>query len=221
MDALLTHHRLPVPPLSFAAPEVASDSGGTGRSAEPAHRVGDVVGQFGGHRAGFDHGHPDIGEQFTPTPIPDEAPVTTATRSWSGQVDASQPRGDVVTRLSDLLAPHREPVADGRAGAGFGVLVGCAAHPAHGVGDQGKDGLAGEVEALGEGAHDHGWADVPQIAALGPISLTNVDQAGHRIGANAARLLLERRADRTRPATQSTLAPTLVPRRTTVRPGRT
>lgn len=60
--------------------------------------------------------------------------------------------------------------------------------------------------------------DNTSIAALGPISLTSVDQAGHRIGANAARLLLERLTDRTRPATQIKLAPTLVPRRTTATP---
>lgn len=57
--------------------------------------------------------------------------------------------------------------------------------------------------------------DNTTIAALGPISLTSVDQAGHRIGTNAARLLLERLTDRDRPATRIKLAPTLVPRRTT------
>jgi LacI family transcriptional regulator len=57
--------------------------------------------------------------------------------------------------------------------------------------------------------------DNTSIAALGPISLTSVDQAGHRIGTNAARLLLERLTDRDRPATQVKLAPTLVPRRST------
>lgn len=60
--------------------------------------------------------------------------------------------------------------------------------------------------------------DNTNVAALGPISLTSVDQAGHRIGTNAARLLLERLSDRTRPATQIKLAPTLVPRRTTAPP---
>jgi LacI family transcriptional regulator len=60
--------------------------------------------------------------------------------------------------------------------------------------------------------------DNTSIAALGPISLTSVDQAGHRIGTNAARLLLERLTDRDRPATQIKLAPTLVPRRTTTPP---
>lgn len=57
--------------------------------------------------------------------------------------------------------------------------------------------------------------DNTTFAALGPISLTSVDQAGHQIGANAARLLLERIADRTRPSAQIKLSPTLVTRRTT------
>jgi len=57
--------------------------------------------------------------------------------------------------------------------------------------------------------------DNTTFAALGPISLTSVDQAGHQIGANAARLLLERIADRNRPSAQIKLSPTLVARRTT------
>jgi LacI family transcriptional regulator len=60
--------------------------------------------------------------------------------------------------------------------------------------------------------------DNTSIAALEPISLTSVDQAGHRIGTDAARLLLERLTDRNRPATQVKLAPTLAPRRTTAPP---
>jgi LacI family transcriptional regulator len=57
--------------------------------------------------------------------------------------------------------------------------------------------------------------DNTTFAALGPISLTSVDQAGRQIGGNAARLLLERIADRTRPSAQIKLSPTLVARRTT------
>ncbi|WP_244210881.1 LacI family DNA-binding transcriptional regulator [Amycolatopsis kentuckyensis] len=60
--------------------------------------------------------------------------------------------------------------------------------------------------------------DNTTVAALGPISLTSVDQAGHHIGTDAARLLLERIADRNRPATQIKLSPKLVPRRTTAPP---
>ncbi|MFJ8718078.1 substrate-binding domain-containing protein [Streptomyces violaceus] len=53
---------------------------------------------------------------------------------------------------------------------------------------------------------------------MGPISLTSVDQAGREIGRNAARLLLEPSADRGKPSVQAELSPTLVERRTTVRP---
>ncbi|MDQ7807864.1 LacI family DNA-binding transcriptional regulator [Amycolatopsis sp. A133] len=60
--------------------------------------------------------------------------------------------------------------------------------------------------------------DNTSFAALGPISLTSVDQAGHHIGTAAARLLLERIADRSRPTAQIKLSPTLVPRRTTASP---
>ncbi|MEW2402585.1 LacI family DNA-binding transcriptional regulator [Streptomyces sp. NPDC046862] len=57
--------------------------------------------------------------------------------------------------------------------------------------------------------------DNTTFAAFGPISLTSVDQAGHEIGGNAARLLLERIADRQKAPVQVKLSPTLVPRRTT------
>ncbi|MGI5423840.1 LacI family DNA-binding transcriptional regulator [Streptomyces sp. CA-179760] len=61
--------------------------------------------------------------------------------------------------------------------------------------------------------------DNTTFAALSQISLTSVDQAGHEMGSNAVRLLLERITDRHRPSVQVTLSPTLVPRRTTARPG--
>ncbi|MFF4213189.1 substrate-binding domain-containing protein [Streptomyces sp. NPDC001796] len=57
--------------------------------------------------------------------------------------------------------------------------------------------------------------DNTTFAAFGPLSLTSVDQAGREIGDNAARLLLDRIADRKRPTVQVKLSPTLVPRRTT------
>ncbi|WP_405718018.1 LacI family transcriptional regulator [Streptomyces sp. NBC_01537] len=60
--------------------------------------------------------------------------------------------------------------------------------------------------------------DNTTFAAFGPISLTSVDQAGHEMGKNAVRLLLERIADRGRPSTKVILSPTLVPRRSTARP---
>jgi LacI family transcriptional regulator len=53
------------------------------------------------------------------------------------------------------------------------------------------------------------------LAGFRPISLTTVDQAGHRIGATAARLLLDRIADPARPAAQVRLTPTPVVRATT------
>jgi len=60
--------------------------------------------------------------------------------------------------------------------------------------------------------------DNTTFAAFGLISLTSVDQAGHEIGRNAARLVLERIADRHTPSVQVSLAPTLVPRRTAAQP---
>lgn len=57
--------------------------------------------------------------------------------------------------------------------------------------------------------------DNTTIAAFGPVSLTSVDQAGHAIGGNAARLVQERITDRHKTSAQVSLAPTLVPRRTT------
>ncbi|MEU6375146.1 LacI family DNA-binding transcriptional regulator [Streptomyces sp. NPDC046909] len=60
--------------------------------------------------------------------------------------------------------------------------------------------------------------DNTTLAALGPISLTSVDQAGKEIGRNAARLLMERLADRQKASVQIRLSPTLVARRSTGAP---
>lgn len=60
--------------------------------------------------------------------------------------------------------------------------------------------------------------DNTTLSALGPVSLTSVDQAGRHIGAEAARLLLDRIANRQRPSAQIKLSPTLVPRHTTAPP---
>ena len=60
--------------------------------------------------------------------------------------------------------------------------------------------------------------DNTALAALHAVSLTTVDQAGQQIGADAARLLLDRIADPHRPATQVKLSPALVVRRTTAAP---
>jgi LacI family transcriptional regulator len=84
----------------------------------------------------------------------------------------------------------------------------------------------GVLEALSEAGlsvpHDISVAgyDNTTFAALGPISLTSVDQAGHQIGANAARLLLDRIADRQRSSAHVKLSPALVARRTTAPPPR-
>jgi LacI family transcriptional regulator len=60
--------------------------------------------------------------------------------------------------------------------------------------------------------------DDTTFAAFGPISLTTVDQAGHQMGTHAARLLLDRISDSTRPTAGVKLSPTLIPRRTTAPP---
>jgi LacI family transcriptional regulator len=60
--------------------------------------------------------------------------------------------------------------------------------------------------------------DNTTFAALGPISLTSVDQSGRQIGGDAARLLLDRIADRDRSSTFISTTPTLVVRRTTAPP---
>jgi LacI family transcriptional regulator len=57
--------------------------------------------------------------------------------------------------------------------------------------------------------------DNSALAAFGPISLTSVDQDGRQMGANAARLLVDRIGQRDRRTAQVTLSPTLVVRRTT------
>lgn len=60
--------------------------------------------------------------------------------------------------------------------------------------------------------------DNTTFAALRPISLTSVDQAGRAIGGNAARLLLERITDRGKETVQIKLSPRLVVRGSTAAP---
>jgi LacI family transcriptional regulator len=60
--------------------------------------------------------------------------------------------------------------------------------------------------------------DNTTFAALGPIGLTSVDQAGRQIGADAARLLLQRIADRDRASAFVATSPRLVVRHTTAPP---
>ncbi|BEL06670.1 LacI family DNA-binding transcriptional regulator [Actinoplanes sichuanensis] len=59
-----------------------------------------------------------------------------------------------------------------------------------------------------------GYDDIT-LAGFRPISLTTVDQGGHRIGTTAIRLLLDRITDPGRPAARVKLAPTPVVRATT------
>jgi LacI family transcriptional regulator len=60
--------------------------------------------------------------------------------------------------------------------------------------------------------------DNTTVAALGPISLTSVDQDGHLMGGNAVRLLLERVQDKRQRSVLLSLSPSLVPRRSTAPP---
>jgi LacI family transcriptional regulator len=60
--------------------------------------------------------------------------------------------------------------------------------------------------------------DNTMFAAFAPVSLTSVDQAGHQMGADAARLLVDRVADRNKRSTHVKLSPTLITRRTTAPP---
>jgi LacI family transcriptional regulator len=57
--------------------------------------------------------------------------------------------------------------------------------------------------------------DNTTFAALGPIALTSVDQDGHLLGVNAARLLLERIQGKRQRSVLLSLTPSLVPRRST------
>ena len=60
--------------------------------------------------------------------------------------------------------------------------------------------------------------DNSALAAFAPVSLTSVDQDGRQMGANAARLLVDRIAERDRRTANVKLTPTLVVRRTTAPP---
>ncbi|MER5197553.1 LacI family DNA-binding transcriptional regulator [Streptomyces sp. NPDC002755] len=56
------------------------------------------------------------------------------------------------------------------------------------------------------------------IAALTPVQLTSVDQAGHTMGATAAKMLIERVEGQRDRAQQTTMTPRLVVRRSTAAP---
>jgi LacI family transcriptional regulator len=57
------------------------------------------------------------------------------------------------------------------------------------------------------------------LAALAPVQLTSVDQAGHTMGSTAARMLIERVEGRRDRAMQTTMTPRLVERASTMAPG--
>ncbi|WP_406132873.1 LacI family DNA-binding transcriptional regulator [Streptomyces zaomyceticus] len=57
------------------------------------------------------------------------------------------------------------------------------------------------------------------IASLAPVQLTSVDQAGHTMGATAARMLIERVEGRRDRAMRTTMTPRLVVRRSSAAPG--
>jgi LacI family transcriptional regulator len=67
--------------------------------------------------------------------------------------------------------------------------------------------LPGDISVVGY--------DNSALASFGPISLTSVDQDGRQMGANAARLVVDRITARGRRTAQVKLSPTLVVRRTT------
>ncbi|WP_369029676.1 MULTISPECIES: LacI family DNA-binding transcriptional regulator [Streptomyces] len=122
---------------------------------------------------------------------------------WIDVVSTSYTQEGGYEGAKELLARPRVPTAvfAGADVVALGVL--------EAVGEAGLS-VPGDISVAGY--------DNTTFAALGPISLTSVDQAGREIGRNAARLLLERIADRHKPTGQVRLSPTLVPRRTTAPP---
>jgi hypothetical protein len=128
------------------------------------------------------------------------------------------------------LTPFDEGVGAGGDGEDRVAVGGAGAGGPGGCGDPGRVGGGdaylgpGVLDALSEaglsvpGDISLAGYDNTTFAAFSPISLTTVDQAGHHIGSEAARLLLDRIATRDRPAAQVKLAPTLVERRTTAPP---
>ncbi|MFE9045187.1 LacI family DNA-binding transcriptional regulator [Streptomyces sp. NPDC012421] len=126
--------------------------------------------------------------------------------------------------LSDRARVHHAAYSDdGGHAAGLALLSG---------GDRPTAILTGaDVAALGvfRAAHELGLSipgDVSlvgynntAIAALAPVQLTSVDQAGHTMGATAARMLIERVEGRRDRAMLTTMTPRLVVRRSTAAPG--
>ena len=118
-------------------------------------------------------------------------PAGTVKTAWPSAVPVRVARADAVTRAGSVAGTRTSARA-------------CWTLSEAGLSVPGDISLAGY--------------DNTTFAAFSPISLTTVDQAGHHIGSEAARLLLDRIATRDRPAAQVKLAPALVERRTTAPP---
>ncbi|MER6957623.1 MULTISPECIES: LacI family DNA-binding transcriptional regulator [unclassified Streptomyces] len=125
--------------------------------------------------------------------------------------------------LTEETRVHRAPYSDeGGYKAGLSLLTGA---------DRPTAIMAGaDVAALGvwRAAHELGLR-VPEdvsivgynnttVADLATVQLTSVDQAGHNMGATAARLLIERVEGRREHAVLTTMTPRLVVRRSTGKP---
>ena len=100
---------------------------------------------------------------------------------------------------TELLARPRRPTAI-FAGADIVALGAMEAIAEAGL------SIPGDISVVGY--------DNSALAAFGPISLTSVDQDGRQMGANAARLVVDRIGDRGRRTVQVRLSPSLVVRRT-------
>lgn len=127
------------------------------------------------------------------------------------------PRGGDRHRLHRLHPAGRVRRCQGTAGASapaHGRLRRCG-HRCHG----GAGGLR-RSRAVGSRRHLGGRLRQHDLRLLRPDRAHERRPGGPEIGANAARLLLERITDRNKASVQVTLSPTLIPRRSTAPPAR-
>ncbi|MPY31811.1 LacI family transcriptional regulator [Streptomyces adustus] len=156
-------------------------------------------------------------------------------------VSAQGARSSKWTRTPEIVLTSGYTEAMGRHGLGDETTVCRVAYSDEGGYKAGMSLLAGEdrptavmagadVAALGvwRAAHELGLR-VPEdvsivgynntaVADLATVQLTSVDQAGHNMGATAARLLIERVESRRDHAVQTSMTPRLVVRRSTDAP---
>ncbi|MEU3794341.1 LacI family DNA-binding transcriptional regulator [Streptomyces fructofermentans] len=156
-------------------------------------------------------------------------------------VSAQGTRSSKWTRTPEIVLTNGYTEAMGRHGLAAETRVCRAAYSDEGGYKAGMSLLTGEhpptaimagadVAALGvwRAAHELGLR-VPQdvsivgynntaVADLATVQLTSVDQAGHNMGATAARLLIERVEGRREHAVQTSMTPRLVVRGSTGRP---